>query len=224
MSRSILDRGLTSGGFRRLAYIVVTELDIPVAIGKPQLQRYHSRFDKTRANISIRSTLANHSSQIPTKVYNIHSRDLYLLLKTQTNMLAKNSIFPIFTVVKVNMPLPQREVIGSTIAFDVEVELLNFAGDALLVYVAENSSEEFMLSSLAGQGITLTAKTTSGATTTYKWKCRIAPEATADITIPNGQTEVTLQTYCRLFFGEDNVELERGKLTLIEGRPTTRPA
>lgn len=228
---SVLDRGLTSGGIHRLAWFVPI-IQVPTPHASVKIISYVS----TKKTTKIRTTslkLAKTNIRALNIVGLLKIKDccLFLYKITQSQILtyyhirciAVNHIILKYTsIIKSVMSLPTNEVKGTTILFEVQIDLNIAAPDALLTYFGEGadfqiSGETFLITSLPTKGISLLSNTEANGVFSYKWRCRVAPELTRNL-----KNDV-FNTYCRLFFGNEVVELEQAKLVLKSGKPDLRP-
>lgn len=210
MSSSTLDRGLTSGGLYRLAWFE------PRSPNKLLVLRY----------TSLTKSIPYRTSVLLPAIADI-SPAFAVLSQSIRSVTVASQINRIPSFINLIMSLPTQEVKGTTILFEVEVDLDAQASDAILVYFAEGTyapkppnaiPETFQITSLTGSGITLESEENVDGIWKYKWKCRVAPEQTRSLTCDS------FITYCRLFFGLDIVELERSPLMLNQGKPDLRPS
>lgn len=192
---STLDRGLTTGGIYRIGagrLVIYSDILPPIVpIAKPEV-----------IFLSI-STVALIKAVQVVPLYALSIINIYNPIIS--------SIIQIQAIANLTMPLPTSAIKGTTIIFDVSVELsLAPVGAVNLSFHAQSfeslAYEEFALSSSPNSGIVPLTVIPEVGKFLYKWRCHIAPEITKML-----MNDVFL-TYCRIHFDGEVIELARSQL------------
>ncbi|NEP60862.1 MAG: hypothetical protein F6K31_28405 [Symploca sp. SIO2G7] len=134
MSKSILDKGLTTGGASRLTWFIPPQLS--VASADANVVSYHITIDSlvvtiqvqkliTKADITKKLLLVALSIQLSQLVFKIAT------CKMEHTIVEKNTVLA-------TMTLPIKAVKGTTILFEIEVTLDTIVSDIVLSYYAES--------------------------------------------------------------------------------------